>query len=109
MRSNILFNSSVLIRPAIEAFLRALINCSTIKGTTITSDSQPAPTNPFSIIKITVSIASQAKVFLAIFKALYVLNPSLFIPDHIPKIPSNHNTATTAKYYSMLSIDKSKK
>ena len=30
-------------------------------------------------------------------------------PAHIPNTPSNHNTATTAKYCSKLSIDKLRK
>jgi len=60
------------------------------------------PGKPISTLSIAVNSIIQKKRDLRTFNALKVLNPSLFVPAHIPKNPSTDKTDTMARYCSAL-------
>ena len=64
IKSNILFNWLLLMNPAIEAFLSALISWNTMKGTTMTSLSQAVPAKPFLLLKLLLKFQPKQLYFL---------------------------------------------
>ena len=87
-----------MIHPAIDAFLSALISWNTMNGIKIVSDNHEVPGYPFSTDSNTVKKIIQVTKVLNTLRALRVWKPSRFVPEMIPKNPSNKTTAIRPKY-----------